>query len=133
MSAPIVIARFSFPYEAQIARASLDAAGIPAFIADEHTINMNWLYSNALGGVRLLVPRARFQEAKALLEADFSDQFELEPAVEPVVCPNCASHAIEAHTQGKKPAFLVFLLLGFPLFFYRHGLRCIDCGTFWKN
>ena len=43
MSALIVVARFSLPYEAQI-RASLDAAGIPAFIADEHTINMNWLY-----------------------------------------------------------------------------------------
>ncbi|HHX34695.1 MAG TPA: DUF2007 domain-containing protein [Gammaproteobacteria bacterium] len=133
MSAPIVIARFSFPYEAQIARASLDAAGIPAFIADEHTVNMNWLYSNALGGVRLLVPRQHAQEAKALLAADFSEQLELEQATDPAVCPNCGSDALEAHTQGKKPAFLVFLLLGFPLFFYRHGLRCTNCGTFWQN
>lgn len=133
MSAPIVIARFSFPYEAQIARASLDAAGIPAFVADEHTVNMNWLYSNALGGVRLMVPRGRFAEAKAILEADFSDQVELEATVEPVLCPTCGSDQVEPYTQGKKPAFLVFLLLGFPLFFYRHGLRCTQCGIFWKN
>ena len=43
------IATYSFPYEAQIARARLDSEGIPAFVADEQTINMQWLYSNALG------------------------------------------------------------------------------------
>lgn|SRR5690554_1902681 len=133
MSAPIVIARFSFPYQAQIARASLDAAGIPAFVADEHTINMNWLYSNALGGVRLMVPRSRFAEAKTILETDFSEQLEPEPVLEPKLCPKCGSAAVEPHTQGKKPAFLVFLLLGFPLFFYRHGLRCTQCATFWQQ
>jgi len=133
MSAPIVVARFSFPYEAQIARANLDAAGIPAFIADEHTINMNWLYSNALGGVRLMVPRSRFAEAKIILEADFSAQLEPEPLMEPKLCPNCGSTEVEPHTRGKKPAFLVFLLLGFPLFFYQHGWRCRQCNTFWEN
>ncbi|MCU4386420.1 DUF2007 domain-containing protein [Acinetobacter haemolyticus] len=54
----IVVKSFSFPYEAQIAKTQLEAAGIPAQIENEHTINMNWLYSNALGGVRLLVPNA---------------------------------------------------------------------------
>ena len=47
----ITVARFSFPHEAYIAKASLEAAGIDSFIADEHTINMQWLYSNAMGGV----------------------------------------------------------------------------------
>ena len=42
----VTIATFSFPYEAQIARAKLDSEGIPATVADEHTINMQWLYSN---------------------------------------------------------------------------------------
>lgn len=133
MASPVVVARFSFPHEAQIARASLDAAGIPAFIADEHTVNMNWLYSNALGGVRLLVPHDRLQEAKALLESDFSDLLEFAQEAQPILCPTCGGSNLEAHTQGKKPAFLVFLLLGFPLFFYRHGLRCNDCGTFWQK
>ncbi|OVZ14779.1 hypothetical protein CDO47_30295, partial [Pseudomonas aeruginosa] len=31
--------------------------------ADEHTINMQWLYSNALGGVRLQVPMVCRAEA----------------------------------------------------------------------
>lgn len=51
----IVVARFSFPHEAHIAKASLDSAGIKCHIADEHTVNTQWLYSNAMGGVRLMV------------------------------------------------------------------------------
>ncbi|MGR3132514.1 DUF2007 domain-containing protein, partial [Vibrio vulnificus] len=37
---------------------------------------------------------------------------------------------ITAHTQGKRPAFLVFILLGFPLFFYKQGYKCNQCGEF---
>ncbi|MFW0922113.1 DUF2007 domain-containing protein, partial [Vibrio parahaemolyticus] len=35
-----------------------------------------------------------------------------------------------AFTKGKRPAFLVFILLGFPLFFYKHGYKCKQCGEF---
>ena len=43
----IVVKTFSFPYEAQIAKTQLEAFGIPAYIENEHTINMDWFYSNA--------------------------------------------------------------------------------------
>ncbi len=125
------IASFSFPYEAQIAKASLDAAKIPAFIADEHTINMNWLYSNALGGVRLSVPAEYEAEALKLISHDYSDILEKEfeeTIEESKSCPSCGCTKIEPYTIGKKPAFIVFLLLGFPLFFYKHGNRCKNCG-----
>lgn len=46
----IVVRTFSFPYEAQIAKTQLEAFGIPVYIENEHTINMDWFYSNALGG-----------------------------------------------------------------------------------
>ena len=72
MGRQIQIASFSFPHEAHIAKASLDAANIPASIADEHTINMDWLYSNALGGVKLFVDEEHEIEAKALIEQDYS-------------------------------------------------------------
>jgi hypothetical protein len=65
----ITIARYSTPHEAQLAKSVLDAAGILAFVADEHTITMNWLYSNALGGVKLQVPASLASEAEAVLDA----------------------------------------------------------------
>jgi len=54
----IVVKTFSFPYEAQIAKTQLEAFGIPVYIENEHTINMDCFYSNALGEVRLLVPES---------------------------------------------------------------------------
>lgn len=55
---------------------NLEAAEIPARIENEHTNNMDWLYSNALGGVRLLVPESYAEEAKGLLTQDFSQELE---------------------------------------------------------
>ena len=126
-----VVATFSMPYEAQIARASLQAAGIEALIADEHTINMDWFYSNALGGVRLLVPRAQLVEARELVAADFSDA--LPQAAEPVRCPACGSEDVVAEVKGRKSALVMILLLGFPLLFYRRGQRCRTCNTFFTD
>ncbi|HHX8314927.1 TPA: DUF2007 domain-containing protein [Vibrio diabolicus] len=128
----IVVARFSFPHEAHIARASLDSIGIESYIADEHTVNTQWLYSNAMGGVRLIVAKSDAEDAKQILSSDFSESLENELAVDEGkdVCPNCGSKELYTFTKGKRPAFLVFILLGFPLFFYKHGYKCKQCGEF---
>jgi hypothetical protein len=127
----IVVQSFSFPYEAQIAKTQLEAAEIPARIENEHTINMDWLYSNALGGVRLLVPENYAEEAKALLAQDFSQELEQQFGASES-CPKCGSTDIQPYTEGKRPAYLVFLLLGFPLFSYKHGTKCQKCQHFWS-
>ena len=77
----IVVARFSFPHEAHIAKANLESAGIQSFIADEHTVNTQWLYSNAIGGVRLMVSEEDFEEATEILSSDFSESLETHSAV----------------------------------------------------
>jgi len=130
----ITVASYSFPLEAHVAKASLDAAGIPAFIADEQTINMNWLYSNALGGVRLKVLAQDAEKAQEILSQDFSHLLEEQFGDEiETKCSKCGSKNMTPYTKGKKTAFLVFLLLGFPLFFCQHGMRCNDCGNFDKH
>jgi predicted nucleic acid-binding protein len=45
------VSTFSKPEEAHLLRSRLEAAGIPAFVRDELTIQMNWLYSMAAGPV----------------------------------------------------------------------------------
>ncbi|WP_444912317.1 putative signal transducing protein [Microbulbifer sp. PAAF003] len=129
----VTVARFSFPYEAQIAKARLESEGIHAFIADEHTVNMQWLYSNAMGGIRLQVSERDLDEANKILNQDRSILVDQELGHdEERVCESCSSRNVEPFTKGKKPAFLVFLLLGMPLFFYQHGVKCKDCGHFQK-
>ena len=53
----VTAAHYSFPWE-----------GITAFVADEHLVTMNWLYSNAVGGVRLRVLAEDVEPALPLLE-----------------------------------------------------------------
>jgi len=48
-------------------RMRLEDAGVPAYIRDENTIQMDWLYCNALGGVRVDVCDEDLDAAKAVL------------------------------------------------------------------
>lgn len=91
------IATYSFPYEAQIARAKLDSEGIPAFVADEQTINMQWLYSNAMGGVRLQVPEVFVQQALELLSEDSSEIVEQQQGYDVSPCTVCGSKNTEPY------------------------------------
>ncbi len=90
---------------------------------------MQWLYANAVGGVQLLVPKMFAAEAQVLLATDFSDSLHQQMEFNETVCPCCGSTNNSAYTIGKKAAFVVFLLLGFPLFFYKRGIKCLECGT----
>lgn len=150
----VTIATFSFPHEARIAKARLDALGIPSFIADEHTINMQWLYSNALGGVRLQVPQAVAAEALAALNEDAGlddsaadareeDDAAIPGAAEaggmamadgnppvpapPMSCPYCGGALGEPFVMGQPPALLRWLLPP-ALWPVRRVRRCLACG-----
>ena len=122
------IATYSFPYEAQISRGRLESEGIPAFIADEQTINMQWLYSNALGGVRLQVPKAYVEQALKVLAEDGTSALEAEVGIDTRSCSECGSTHTEPYQKGKRWAFLVFIGLDFPLYPVKNTTRCNECG-----
>ncbi|MBV1916244.1 MAG: DUF2007 domain-containing protein [Pseudomonadales bacterium] len=127
------VAAYSFPYEAHIGRAKLESEGIPAFVADEHTINMQWLYSNALGGVRLQVAASHRDAALKILNEDRSDLLADEEGEDLPTCEKCGSTNTEFYQIGKRFAFLVFLGLHFPLFPTRTAIRCLQCQHITKT
>lgn len=49
------IARFTVPEQAHLFRSFLASKSIPGWIFDEYTVEMAWYYSNAMGGVRVVV------------------------------------------------------------------------------
>jgi hypothetical protein len=63
----MTIASFSKPEEAHLLRMRLEDAGIPAYLRDENTIQVDWFYSNALGGVRVEIAEEDLDAAKAVL------------------------------------------------------------------
>ena len=64
----VTVASFSQAMEAHLSRARLESEGIECFISDEFTITNNWLFSNAIGGVKLNVRESDAQEALEVLQ-----------------------------------------------------------------
>ena len=117
-----IVARFTTVGEAEAARSALDAAGIPCRIGDENTVAVQWLYSNAIGGVKVLVaeedreaalgvlrdvsreaPADAEEEPEALDEDERSDEEVPSPGNEDNPCPACGSMA-----RQRIPRFKVF-------------------------
>lgn len=129
----VTISRYSMPYEAHIAKSRLDSEGIPAFIADEHTISMQWLYSNALGGVKLQVPESYAETALDILLENREQALVDDQGVDQDACPFCGSEDTEFYQLGRRWAFLVFIGIQFPLFPVKNGIKCKACGKVSKT
>lgn len=69
----IPLRRFRDLPEALVAKGMLDSAGVKCFLSDENTIRMDWLWSNALGGLRLWVREDDLSEAATLLSPEYSN------------------------------------------------------------
>lgn len=67
------IASFSAPIEAHMLISRLEGNGIPAFIRDEHMVSLDWLASNAIGGVKVDVGDDDYERALELIAAGPAD------------------------------------------------------------
>lgn len=142
----VIIGSYQTPAEAHIVAGRLRSAGISAEILDEHFVSANWLYSNAIGGVRVQVPEDELSAAEELLrenveveptpiEATSQESTTSEVPAQEVStspqCPKCAS----ADTYYFRKSFgtiLSWLLLGIPLLLPRGFRRCEQCGHAWR-
>jgi Putative prokaryotic signal transducing protein len=78
----VILHRFRDLPGALVAKGLLDSAGIKCFLSDENTVRMDWMWSNALGGVRLWVREDDLPESTALLGHDFSNDAEIATAAD---------------------------------------------------
>ncbi len=118
----VTVASYSSPWEAQLAKARLEAAGFEAVIADENFMRLYWAVSSSLGGAKVQV-----RESAAGPAADLLARTQPIPEIYLVTeedaarprCPACQSDRI-----GSRFGFL-------PL----PGRRwtCHHCGAAWKD
>jgi hypothetical protein len=66
----VTVARCSLPVEAHALKLRLETAGIPVYLADEFTVTMDWLLSNAIGGIKVQVSRAEAERASLIVEEE---------------------------------------------------------------
>jgi hypothetical protein len=132
----VAVAACARPVEAHLARCRLEAEGIEAFVADEHIVSLQWLYSAAVGGVKVQVRLRDAARARAILAAPAprrsrSAGFVTDDLSAPR-CPRCGSLEIEERF-ARRLSFASALLLGFPLLIPRGRARCRSCGRRWRT
>ena len=69
MTKYVTVGAYNNPIEAHLARGRLEVEGIPALLAHEHHVWANWVYSQALGGVKVQVPAEHAVAAAKILDA----------------------------------------------------------------
>ncbi len=131
---PVMIGRYQNLPAASLAKSMLDSAGIESFLSDDNLVRMDWLYSNAVGGIKLLVREEDAETARELLEQGVPEEFEVEGIGEyqQPRCPKCQSMDVFFEEMDKKIAYPL-LYVGVPVAVTRKGWRCHSCGHGWKG
>jgi hypothetical protein len=70
----ITVATFDNQADAHIAKGLLEAEGLSPSLGDSHLVQTDWLYSAALGGIKLQVPAGEAERARQLLAQDHSGE-----------------------------------------------------------
>lgn len=68
----VTVATYDNMADAHIALGRLEAEGIAAVLADEHLVQTDWLYSIAVGGIKLQVEPRDAPRAREILATDYS-------------------------------------------------------------
>src|SRR5437660_458775 len=64
----VTVETYQFLPQAQAAKLQLEGNDIQVFLADAETVNMDWLLGNAIGNIKLQVPRDQVDKALGLLQ-----------------------------------------------------------------
>jgi hypothetical protein len=119
---------------ALLAKGMLESAGIECVLADGNLVRMDWLLSNAIGGVRLQVDKLEFDAARAILDepipAELTEEDLGEPYTQPR-CPRCSSLDIGFEKIDRFWTYGLWLLLSFPVRVRKNNWKCYTCSAEW--
>ena len=114
-------------------RMILKAAGIHCYLYDENIVRLDWLWSNLLGGIKLMVRQSDAEEAEKLLNGSANEKFVVAGVgeYEQERCPKCNSMD-DFCDELKKRIAGAGLLLGIPIAMVQRGWNCHSCGHTWE-
>lgn len=130
----------TLPTEAHMIQGYLASEGVESILKDEFTTQVNNFYSNALGGVKVMVKEEDYETALQILEKGGYLYPEKPQKVEEVYrtaatptnqCPFCHSEHIGKKKISDVLMAVVSIVFGqiFPIF--GRVNKCYDCGKEW--
>ncbi len=126
----ITLRSFDNYFLASITLTKLQDAGVECYLKDEHTVTIDPILSNAIGGIKLVVKEEHAEEAKKILQ-QFDEEY-----LQSVKCPQCGAAAI---TLVSKPGASNFITAIFTWLFSSYAIapenvyQCSKCGYESKN
>jgi hypothetical protein len=125
----VIVDNFIDVIHADIVRGRLEAEGIPSILGNRHLVTAEWMFSQAMGGVQVMVPSDCVAEARAIIaeidsgKLDYDDE-ELKQVDS---CQTCGS-ALTRKTSGSwKLALFIGHFLWLPAPFKQNVFYCPQC------
>lgn len=116
----VVIGAFDYLADAELLKLKLESEGIPVLLKDANILQAEPFIAAAIGGVKVMVPRAYQQEALEVYEAVRA--YAVDTYGNPVVCPNCKAARSERYHSRKHIGYRLFPFLE-PVKY-----KCLNCG-----
>ncbi|WP_243347525.1 putative signal transducing protein [Parabacteroides sp. FAFU027] len=139
----VVLTTFTLPHEAHMACSYLESEGIETTLQDELTAQINNFYSNAIGGVKVLVKERDAERGVTLLIEGGFVKPDTDTALNEIetviltkdtnqqVCPFCHSANIGKKKGINLKTILGYFLIGVFFPFYKKTYVCFDCDKKW--
>jgi DNA-directed RNA polymerase subunit RPC12/RpoP len=122
----VQIRAFDNYIKANLVLQQLQNAGINAFLQDEYTVTIDPILTNAIGGIKLVVPQPESEKATEIL-----NQIE-EAYRQSVTCPVCGSHEVHYVPQPGNPenwlSAITTFLSGSYAIAVKNVYKCFTCN-----
>ena len=130
----VEVRRFRDLLDAEMAKGALDSAGIESFLGDDNMVRMDWFYSNAIGGVKLMVHPQDANAAQHVLDQPIPESIEFAEGehYEQPRCPKCGSLNVSYKNIDEATAF-GSAAIGVPLPYTSDRWECNDCEAKWED
>ena len=126
----MVVDNFIDVIHADIVRGRLEAEGIPAILGNRHLVTAEWLYSQAMGGVQIMVPRDQVDEAREIIAQIDAGEFAGidEELRQEDSCSTCGTALVRKTSLSWKLALFIGHFLFLPLPFNKNNFFCPQCS-----
>jgi hypothetical protein len=130
----VTIAKFRDLPEALLAQGNLNSSGIETVLLDDNLVRLDWLWSNAVGGIKLQVKAEDADEATEILNQPIPETIEFGGTGDyrQPECPKCKSLDV-TFQEIYKPVAYGSLWVGMPMPVHRKAWKCRACGNEWED